>query len=127
MNRQLHEEADPPPSLQSRPARLLSEDDLAKHLAARVSELEEGDFKRAVRLANSDVSIAPVTDSTYHALLEHHPQPHPRSVIPPTDAEVSAIRVDCDKVRRSVRCLKRGSAGGPDGLKLCHLKDMLST
>ena len=44
MNRQLREEADPPPSLQSRPARSLSEDDLAKHLAARVSE-KQGDFK----------------------------------------------------------------------------------
>ena len=35
VNRQLREEA---PSLQSRPARSLSEDDLVKHLAARVSE-----------------------------------------------------------------------------------------
>ena len=128
VNRQLREEADPPPSLQSRPARSLSEDDLAKHLAAQVSEkLEEGDFKGAVRLASSDDSIALVTESTYLALLERHPQPHPGSVIPPVDAEVSAIRVDCYEVRRSVRSFKRGSAGGPDGLRPQHLKDMLST
>ena len=117
MNRQLREEADPPPSLQSRPARSLSEDDLAKHLAAPVLEkLKEGDFKGAVWLASSDYSIAPVTDSTYQALLERHPQPHPGSVIPLADAEVSAIRVNCDEVRWSIRCFKRGSAEGPDGL-----------
>ena len=36
VNIQLREEADPPPSLQSRPARSLIEDDLVKHLAAQV-------------------------------------------------------------------------------------------
>ena len=42
VNRQLCEEADPPPSLQSRPARSLSEDDLAKHLAASMGIGEAG-------------------------------------------------------------------------------------
>ena len=97
-------------------------------MAAWVSDkLEEGDFKGAVKLASSDDSIVPVTESTYQAPLERHPQPHPGSVIPPADVEVSAIRVDCDEVRRSVRCFKRGSAGDPDGLRPQHLKDMLST
>ena len=74
MNRQLREEADLPPSLQSRPERLMSEDDLVKHMATRVSEkLEEGNFKGEVRLASLDDSIAPVTESIYQALFGASP------------------------------------------------------
>ena len=37
------------------------------------SKLEEGDFSGAVRLASSDVSLAPMNEATFEALMERHP------------------------------------------------------
>ena len=46
-------------------------------LAGRVSsKLEEGDFSVAVRLASTDVSLAPMNEATYEVLLERHPPAH---------------------------------------------------
>lgn len=98
-------------------------------MADRVSaKLEEGDFKGAVRLASSDDTLAPMNEATYQALLERHPPPHPNSVIPPIDEAMSsnAISVDEGEVVSAIRSFKRGSAGGPDGLRPQHLTDMVS-
>jgi len=129
VNRQLNEEADPQVTVRPRQrGRKAPKDDVAK-LAERVSEkLEDGDFKGAVRLASSDSTLAPMNESTYQALLERHPSPHPDSLIPPIDDEMSshAITVDEGEVIQAIRSFKRGSAGGPDGLRPQHLKDMIS-
>ena len=127
VNTQLRDESDPPSTTRpSRPKR--KETDLDKLLAGRVSEkLEEGDFKGAVRLASSDDTLAPMSETTFQALLERHPSPHPDSEISPIDEEVSTIMtVSEEEVGRGISSFRKGSAGGPDGLRPQHLKDMLS-
>ena len=130
VNRQLREEADPPPGLGPTPRRgLFSPDDSLKYLAARVSaKLEEGDFKGAVRLASSDDTLAPMNDATFQALQEKHSPPHPDTSIPSiTELQPQhTIIVAVEKVARAIQSFPTSSAGGPDGLRPQHLKDMLS-
>ena len=104
------------------------ESDLGKLLTDYVSEkLEEGNFKGAVRLASSDDTLAPMSEATFQALLERHPSPHPDSEISPIDEEVSTIvTVSEEEVSRGISSFRKGSAGGPDGLRPQHLKDMVS-
>ena len=81
-------------------------------------KLEEGDFKGAVRLASSDDTLAPMSEATFQALLERHPSPHPDSEISPIDEEVSTIMtVSEEEVSRGISSFRKGSSGGPDGLK----------
>ena len=126
---QLRDETDPPTTTTTtRPHPKRKESDLGKLLADRVSEkLEEGDFKGAVRLASSDDTLAPMSEATFQALLERHPSPHPDSEISPIDEEVSTIMtVSEEEVSRGISLFRKGSAGGPDGLRPQHLKDMVS-
>ena len=61
---QLRDETDPPTTTRPRPKRKGS--DMGKLLAKRVSEkLEEGDFKAAVRLASSDDTLAPMSETIF--------------------------------------------------------------
>ena len=69
------------------------------HLASRVSSnLEEGDFKGAVRLACSDDTLADMSDATYCALQRKHPAPHPDSSIPPLPVQLSTMPVPEDMI-----------------------------
>ena len=130
INKQLQEEADPPPSARShnRGSHISQEDSLA----ARVSvKLEEGDFKGAVRLACSDDTLAPMNEATYEALLERHPPLHPDSIIPMVeeasqDHSYTPIRVTEEEIVQAILSFPKDSTGGPDGLKPQHLKDMMS-
>ena len=114
MNRQLDVEADSSvitPVHRSR-QRQSSTHDPMKSLAIRVStKLDEGDFKGAVRLASSDVKLA-----TFEALKEKHPTLHPDSAFPPLPEDII----------KAIRSFPNGSAGGPDGLRPQHLKDMIA-
>ena len=127
MNQMINEEVDPPPPQQSsdrrrhRPTR-----DPLESLAVRVaSKLEEGDFKGAIRLACSEDSIAEPNDKTLLALKDKHPEPHPGSNFPTAPAQGQAIQVSFEEVVKAIRSFPCGSAGGPDGLRPQHLKDML--
>ena len=133
VNRQLEEETDSPDST-VRPCtkqRQASTRDPIESLAARISaKLEEGDFGGAVRLASSDDTLAAMNNSTFAALQDKHPSPHPDSVIPPLQADLQShfisISVMKEDIVRAVRSFPNGSAGGPDGLRPQHLKDMIS-
>ena len=86
----------------------------------------EGNFKGAVRLTCSEDTIASMSDSTLTALQQKHPQPHPDAIIPPPPVDLShTISVVEGKVARAILSFPNGSAGGPDGLKPQHLKDMI--
>ena len=130
VNKQLQEEADPPPSARShnRGSHISQEDSLA----ARVSvKLEEGDFKGAVRLACSDDTLAPMNEATYEALLERHPPLHPDSIIPTVeeasqDHSYTPIRVTEEEIVQAILSFPKDSASGPDGFRPQHLKDMMS-
>ena len=87
-------------------------------------KLEEGDFKGAVCLACSKNSMADRSDVTFAALKEKHP-PHPESAIPsPRDCSDLVLSVSAEDVAVAIRSFLNGSAGGPDGLRPEHLKDM---
>ena len=124
MNRQLHAETDPPTS-PSRPHKFEASDSI-NSLAARVSsKLEEGDFKGAVRLDSSEDRVADKSDSTFAALKLMHLSPHPDTVIPSLLVHQSqSISVSVDEIVCAIQSFPSGSAGGPDGLRPQHLKDM---
>ena len=125
---QVSEESDPPAQpTRKRPLKSNCSDD---NLAARVTaKLEEGDVKGAVRLASSEDSIAKRCDATLASLREKHLPPHPQSIIPPcpTSSDASHITLSEEDILRSIMSFPNGSAGGPDGLRPQHLKDLIST
>ena len=131
VNSQLREEAGPPSSSppKSRSRRGQSSQDPSEFLASRVSvKLEEGDFRGAIRLACSEDMLADLSDATFDALLQKHLPPHPDSIIPPRPVALFApIVVSEEEVARAIQSFPNGSAGGPDGLKPQHLKDMISS
>ena len=98
-------------------------------LAARVSaKIEEGDIRGAVRLAVSDDTLAPNNDATVAELQQLHP---PRAVItsvqPPSIDDAVPLVLTSQDITEAVRSFPVGSAGGVDGLRPQHLKDMIST
>ena len=96
-------------------------------LRRRVSaKLEEGDFKGAMHLACSKDILADHSDATFMALKDKHPSPRVDSSIPPPpDAATLAFTVSEADVIYAINSFPCGSAGGPDGLRPQHLKDML--
>ena len=132
INQQLREEVDPPPA-QLRPtnrprskAKSKPRSDPLSTLATRVaSKLEEGDYRGAVRLACSEDAIADFNEETLAALQAKHPPPHPNTRIPPLPKELATISVSEEDVVHAIRSFPNGSAGGPDGLRPQHLKDLI--
>ena len=96
-------------------------------LAARVAaKLEEGDFRGAVRIASSGESFAPVNAATLGLLKEKHPPRHPLSSNPPPLGHHNDFpEVSPSQVRMAIQSFPSGSAGGPDGLRPQHLKDLV--
>ena len=91
-------------------------------------KLEEGDFKGAVCIACSEYTIAERSESTYSAFREKHLSPHPESIIPPLlDSEPISTSISEGVVAHAINSFPNGSAGGPDGLRPQHLKDMINT
>ena len=87
--------------------------------------MEQGNFKAAVRIACSDEFLAPNNRETLQSLLDKHPAP-------PADRRLiqnllpGNIHVSADEIRKAIKSFPCGSAGGPDGLKPQHLKDLTS-
>ena len=133
INKQLCEEADVPTitSAATAPRRRVGKSpsqDPIEYLATRVSlKLEEGDFRGAVRLACSDDSLADMTKATYTALQQKHPVPHPHSSIPQLLDRFSMSPVSEGEITQAIKSFPNGSAGGPDGLRPQHLKDLIAT
>ena len=127
VNKQLREKAHPssPPACQKR--RGTRPSDPLYSLRRQVStKLEEGDFRGAVRLACSEDSIAKPSNDTYVALRQKHPSPRAESAIPaPPIVHPNSMTVTEAEVLQAVKSFLCGSAGGRDGLRPQHLKDML--
>ena len=130
VNRQLREEVnDPTPPIPSSQGCTKTRGDSLNALATRVAtKLKEGDYKGAVRLACSEESIADLNEETWAALKAKHPPPHPSTMIPPPPKEsTSSSLISEEEVAQAIRSFPNDSAGGPEGLRPQHLKDLVST
>jgi hypothetical protein len=99
--------------------------------AVVAAKLSEHNVKGAVRVVSSDDTIAPRTQETLQALREKHPGPSTgRSFDDLQFAENPATETDTllvsqDSIIKAIRSFPNGSAGGPDGLRPQHLKDVV--
>ena len=103
--------------------------DPQKSLASIVSsKIEDGNFKAAVRILCSDDKPATVTEEIFESLRLKHP-------CAPDDRHISIDLSNLDgfqplvvsesEVRIAIQSFPAGSAGGPDGLRPQHLKDLI--
>lgn len=128
--RQQHQAAD-------RRKKIKSDLKVGDDLAARVSaKIEEGDVRGAVRLAVSDDVLAPCCDAVADALrLLHPPRAAPTngSTSPPQPDIITVnsctprvLMLSAHDIVEAIKSFPAGSAGGLDGLRPQHLKDMTS-
>ncbi len=88
------------------------------------AKLEEGDVKGAIRLLSSRDTLAPVTQATLTSLRAlHPPTPLDRRAAPTTTT--APLLATPQAVLAAVTSFPHGSAGGPDGLRPQHIKDLL--
>jgi hypothetical protein len=80
-----------------------------------------------MRLISSDDKVAAVTEDTLFELQAKHPshQDNPNFSAPPDLCANDHITVSVEEVQRAVTSFPAGSAGGMDGLRPQHLKDLL--
>ena len=89
------------------------------------SKLEDGDFKGAVRLVCSEDSFASIDADILSTLKDKHPSAHPDSCFPSAPELSEAFAQITEKeVALGIKSFPYGSAGGPDGLRPQHLKDL---
>jgi hypothetical protein len=99
------------------------EDDLAAYRAS--AKLQEGDIKGAVRCLTSEETLAPSTAATLQALHAKHPPCPPNRRAPPVTS-TQPLTVTPAEVKDAIKSFAPGSAGGRDGLRPQHLKDMVN-
>jgi len=78
-------------------------------------KLEEGDFRRTVRLVCSEDSVAEASTATIAALKSKHPTAHTDTTLPPPSEEeaLKAPSVVSEReVTKALHSFPRGSAGG---------------
>ena len=87
------------------------------------AKLQEGDIRGAIRCLNADETLAKWCDSTFQALqAKHSSAPANRRPFPiPSSSPMSVSVAD---VRNAIKSFPPGSAGGRDGLRPQHLKDL---
>ena len=84
VNKQLREEVDTPENVSIPNKMRAKASDPLESLSRRVSaKLEDRFFKGAVHLAYSEDSLVESGETTFKALKDTHPYPHPDSTIPP--------------------------------------------
>ena len=90
------------------------------------AKLEEGDNKGALRALSSNDTLAAFSRSTFDSLSSLHPACPSNRRPPPSQPLTPALQVSPSDVRLAIMSLPNGSAGGPDGLRPQHLKDLLA-
>ena len=80
-----------------------------------------------MRLACFGDSIANLDEETLATLKAKHPFPHPDMQIPPlVEGFTLSTPVSEEVVAKAILFFPNGLAGGPDGLRPQHLKDLTS-
>ena len=97
------------------------EDDAAVSRAS--AKLQEGDIRGAVRCLCSDETLAPLTKAVRQALVAKHP-PCPQDRRSPPSTTSPPMTATPAEVKEAIRSFAPGSAGGNDGLRPQHLKDI---
>ena len=88
------------------------------------SKIDDGDVRAALHIATSSDSVAPVSEEVLASLVSKHPEgppiplPHlPEVIAPPANVSVA-------EVKAGISSFSNGSAGGIDGIRAIHLKDL---
>jgi hypothetical protein len=89
------------------------------------ARLEDGDVKGAVRLLCSDDKLAMVNSTTLDELKGLHPSaPDDRRPVPTHSSP--PLQVCPLATKSAIQSFPNGSAGGPDGSRPQHFKDLFS-
>ena len=92
---------------------------------AITAKLEDGNIKAAIRLLNSEEDPAVPSERAAAQLREKHPPASRSTAGLPPPSQFSSVSVTETDVRRAVMTFPAGSAGGPDGLRPQHLRDLI--
>jgi hypothetical protein len=99
---------------------------ISDNIAARVSaKLEDGDIRGAIRLASSGDSLAPFDDVTAASLHTKQPARAASDTVPHSPSVDGCLCLREADIVAAIRLSVPGSAGGPDGLRPRHLKDLI--
>jgi hypothetical protein len=91
-------------------------------------KMEDGDVSGAVRILTSEDAVAPPTADVLDILRTKHPTGNPESFYPPKPSFTESVfeNVTAEEIVQSINSFPNGSAGGIDGLRPQHLKDLLA-
>jgi len=87
-------------------------------------KLVDGNVRADIRILMSDDAAGPSAES-FDSLKQKHLQASLRAADLPCPSQDHCLSVDESAVRRAVLSFPAGSAGGPDGLRPQHIRDML--
>ena len=90
-------------------------------------KLEDGDIHGAIRLAASDDTLAPFDEVTVEVLRSKHPSRVALDNLPPVPNSDTCLLLQQYDIMSAIKSFRPGSAGGPDGLRPQHLKDLTNT
>jgi hypothetical protein len=106
--------------------RIKSDSNQETLVKAVTSKLEAGNSKAAIRLLMSDDSFASPSAENVSRLKSKHPPASLNLASVPKPDLAGHLSVEETGVRSAVMSFPAGTAGGPDGLRPQHLKDMIS-
>ena len=90
------------------------------------AKFAENDLRGAIRELSSDDILAPDNSETLNKLRERHPAAPAEVSLPSAPENDDAhVPVSPDSVKSGILSFPAGSAGGPEGLKPGHLKQMI--
>ena len=89
------------------------------------AKLEEGNMRAAIQIISSEDTVAPVNDETLSELRSKHPAGLSMHTDLVMDSSLPDLVVNQDKVCKVIASFPPGSAGGPDGLRPQHVKELV--
>ena len=113
--------------IHSAPGSALTQYDIWPHSLS--CEIEEGNFKAAIRIICSEDAPAPDSLETLKTLQEKHqkaPSVRRTSCDPSSSARRAALQVSSAEVGASMKSFPLGSSGDSDNVSPQHIRDLLS-